>query len=69
MKVQFLQEMAKSNPALARLIEVSIISWVIYILWAVTSWNVFDMQALSQAMLVPILVYMSKLKRDLENMK
>ena len=69
MKIQFLKNIAKTSPSLARLIEVSIISWAIYVLWAISSWDMLDPQALSQAMLVPIVVYLSKLKRDLDDSK
>ena len=69
MKIQFLKNISKTSPSLARLIEVSIISWAIYVLWAISSWDMLDPQALSQAMLVPIVVYLSKLKRDLDDSK
>ena len=65
MDIEFLKQLAKENPSLARLINLSIISWLVYALWAIVNGNLFDAQALAQAMLVPILWYLDKLKRDL----
>ena len=67
MNIKFLKLLAKKEPALARLIELSIISWAVYILWATAEGNALSLQAWIQACLVPLIAYLSKLKRDLDD--
>ena len=66
MNLPFLKKLAKKNPALARLIELSIYSIFVYILSAVTAGEVINQQAIVQAGCVPLIAYISKFKRDLE---
>ena len=66
MNCKYLKQLSKKQPALARLIELSIISWVVYILSAIIAWEAFSAQAVAQAALVPLLAFMSKVQRDLQ---
>ena len=66
MKINFLKQIAKENPALARLIELSILSCFVYMIWALITWELLSLQTLLQASAVPLLAYLNKIKRDIE---
>jgi uncharacterized membrane protein len=65
MHIQFISNIAKENPALARLIEASLISWLAYLAWAVVEWKMFSTQWLIQAVMVPAYLAITKLNRDI----
>ena len=65
MNIDLLAELAKTNPALARAIELSIYATLGYVVWIAGTWEVFSSQALIQAAIVPLMAYFSKKQRDL----
>ena len=65
MNFTFLANLAKKNPALARLINLCILSGIVYGVGALAAGEMFSVQAMMQAVLVPLLGYLDKVKRDL----
>lgn len=50
-----------------RLIEMAIISWLVYIIWSVLEWQIISFRWLEAAILTPLFAYLTKAKRDLES--
>jgi len=66
MNINYLEELAKNNPAIARLIEAALVSLVTYALAAVIGQEVFSTQAAVVAFSSPILLALQKRNRDLK---
>ena len=66
MHIQYLENLSKCHPALARGLEIGILAAIIYILGIAITGDPFDKQALFSAFGVPILAWATKKKRDLE---
>jgi len=66
LQLNFLKELAKTHPATARLVELSIYGAVGYMLGAIYSGDPFSVQALIQAALAPVMAAIAKRQRDLE---
>lgn len=66
MNIPFIAKIAKTNPALARLLEASIISLAAYVLAAIVEGDPISLQAAVVALTTPIYLAVAKVKRDLE---
>jgi len=66
MNLEFLQKLAKKNPAIARLIELSIYSGLSYALTAISTGELLSTQALIIACITPIASALAKFNRDLD---
>ena len=66
MNIKYLWELAKSNPALARAINIALLGGVGYILGVLITGEPFSLQALIWVGLTPLLAFFDKRKRDLD---
>ncbi len=67
MNLLFVQKLINNwwiSPAWWRLIEVWILSWIVYLLSSLMTWDTFSIQALMIAILTPVSVYINKQYRD-----
>jgi len=66
MNCEYLKKLAKTNPALARALELGVYSLVAYLFSIISTGEPFTTQAVFNAFFIPIMAYVSKRSRDIQ---